>query len=91
MRAPTRLWPAAVIACLAAPAAAFAPAQRPPVELAPALALKAPLRTSVRVTGQVPTARARAWDAFRASAGDHWDASWDAATGVPSRRWGGSL
>jgi hypothetical protein len=47
--------------------------------------LRAPLRGHVLVDHGVRTA---AWDRFVAAAGGRWEASWDRATGVPSRIWG---
>jgi hypothetical protein len=40
------------------------------------------------VVDQVPRRAARAWLALIADTGRGWHASWDAATGVPSRMWG---
>ena len=77
---------------VAAPAAAIAPERtRPPVEATPAAKVAAPLRTIVRLAGEVPPVRQRAWDGFVASAGPRWRAAWDRATGVPSRIWGDAV
>src|SRR5262245_53673392 len=47
------------------------------------------VRTDVSVRyGQVPQRRALAWSRFLADAGATWQASWDQATGVPSRIFG---
>jgi cysteine-rich repeat protein len=47
------------------------------------------VRTEVFVRyGQVPQPRALAWSRFLAAAGATWQASWDQATGVPSRIFG---
>jgi MYXO-CTERM domain-containing protein len=50
-----------------------------------------PVREHVFVSNAVPTIRQRAWDDFVATAGGGWNATWDAATGVPSRVFGGSV
>jgi MYXO-CTERM domain-containing protein len=49
------------------------------------------LRQGIDVTADVPPVRQRAWDAFTARTGGAWRATWDRATGVPSRLYGGSV
>src|SRR5262245_16432503 len=51
----------------------------------------APFREHVHVSAAVPPVRQRAWDDFVAAAGGRWSATWDEATGVPSRLFGGSV
>ncbi len=62
---------------------------RPPAEhltAMPSAGLAKPLRTSIGIRHQPHTTAG--WTAFRARAGGQWNASWDRATGVPSRIWG---
>src|SRR5688572_10898402 len=76
----------------ASPAGAFAPDPRAvEIDVTPAAKVQGAVRQHRDVTAQVPAARLVAWDQFRAVAGSRWIASWDRATGVPSRIWGGSL
>ena len=91
------LWSAAAAVLLSSvtqPAGAVAPdrrrAARPEIDSTSALTLKAPLRQTIDVEHVVPSVRQRAWDDFVAATGGKWTASWDRATGVPSRLWGGS-
>ena len=85
---------ALLLATSVQPAGAVAPpsgrAARPDLEATAALPLKAPLRQHIDVRHDVPPVRQRAWDDFVARTGGRWTASWDRATGVPSRLWGGS-
>src|SRR5262249_2519018 len=48
-----------------------------------------PLRDHIDVTwGRPPQALVTAWSRFQSDAGTAWQASWDSATGVPSRIFG---
>jgi len=88
----------ALLTILAArPAAAVAPrgalagvSPRAALEALPAARAKAPLRLTTDVTRAMPAARGLAWVNLAAAHGA-WNATWDRATGVPSRIWGGSV
>ncbi len=79
--------------CLALVAAGFAPRRGPRIAAdtltaLPAAGVTKPLRLAARQTfGKSPPA----WKRFVAAAGGSWQASWDAATGVPSRIWGSGI
>ncbi|MEZ4403079.1 MAG: DUF4215 domain-containing protein [Kofleriaceae bacterium] len=89
----------AVVVLLAASTATAAPtsdrarrSHAAPVEVFAAARAGQPVRASVDVAYQaVPVGRSRAWAAFTASAPGLREATWDRATGVPSRIWGRGL
>ncbi len=97
----TRVLPVAVATlslALAGTAGAVAP--KPPhrsgkshvaIEATSAAKAKAPLRQRARFELAAPTAATPAWDTFQRAHGAAWVASWDRATGVPSRIWGGKI
>lgn len=97
----TRVLPAAAALAalaIAAPADAVAPkrsrrAAIPHVEIAAtsAAAVKAPLRQRADFELIAPASATPAWHRFQDAHGGRWTASWDRATGVPSRIWGGRI
>jgi len=73
-------------------AAAVAPtAGRAPIVATSAAKAPVPLRQGIDVRADVPPVRQHAWDRFVGQTGGRWRATWDRATGVPSRLWGGSV
>src|SRR5262245_37528416 len=79
--------------CLALVAAGFAPRNGPRIAAdtltaLPASGVTEPLRLAARQTfGKAPPT----WKRFVAAFGGSWQASWDAATGVPNRIWGSGI
>ncbi|MFN0252072.1 MAG: MYXO-CTERM sorting domain-containing protein [Kofleriaceae bacterium] len=87
---------AGTLVALTATASAVIP--RPPLATRPAAEhltampsanLGKPLRTAIGMRYRPQSTPA--WTAFRAQAGGRWNASWDRATGVPSRIWGSGI